>query len=250
MKTLWENHNAVIFREEKTSGSELPMGKGTVLIIEDEENIVSLISLYLKNEGFSVEGAADGEEGLAKFTELNPILVVLDIMLPGMDGWEVCKKIREKASTPIVMLTARDAEVDKVVGLELGADDYITKPFSPREFIARIKAVLRRLETEQAPAKDLIRWGEVSIDVPRREVHVGDNILDFTVKEFDLLVYLVHNRGLVLSRQQILNAVWGYDRYVDTRTVDVHIAQLRSKLGEHLPIHTIRGIGYKVKEHV
>lgn len=224
------------------------MSKGTILIIEDEENIASLVTLYLKNEGFNVEWAERGEEGLAKLEEAQPRLVLLDLMLPDADGLEICRKIRASKDIPIIMLTAKDTEIDKIVGLEVGADDYITKPFSPREVVARVKAVLRRLEV--SPVQERIELGEITIDVGRRETHLGKKGVDLTAKEFDLLLFFAQNKGLVLTREQILQQVWGYDYYGGARTVDVHIRQLRRKLGKHLPIQTVWGVGYKAEKDV
>lgn len=222
------------------------MDKGTILVIEDEENIASLISLYLKNEGFSVEQAASGEEGLTKLETSHPKLVILDLMLPGMDGFEVCRQIRKNQATPIIMLTARETEIDKIVGLEIGADDYITKPFSPRELIARVKAVLRRVE-EKYPKPEIIKLGNLEINISQRKVKIGGKEIDLTAKEFDLLLYLTQNKNIVLPREQILSKVWGYDYYGGSRTVDVHIRQIRSKLGKDCPVQTVWGVGYKVE---
>lgn len=220
-----------------------------ILVIEDEKNIADLVTLYLTNEGFAVETASSGHGGLAKFKSQPPLLVILDLRLPDLDGLEVCREIRKIGVCPIIMLTARDTEVDKVVGLELGADDYITKPFSPREMVARVKAVLRRFENKTA-VFDIVDLGDLSINIPSHQVRVGNRNVDFTLKEFDLLLYLARNNGIVLTRRQILDHVWGYDYYGDTRTVDVHVRQLRAKLGESCPVQTVWGVGYKVDNRV
>jgi DNA-binding response OmpR family regulator len=221
--------------------------RGTVLLIEDEEAIADLVRMYFEQEGFRLVHASDGERGLDAVRDRNPRVVLLDIGLPGIDGIEVCRRIRADSDVPIIMLTARDGEVDKIVGLEIGADDYVTKPFSPRELVARVRAVLRRSEdAPKAPA--VIEIDGWSIDSGRREVQMPDGaIVRPTAREFDLLWYLAENRGLVLSRAQILEAVWGYDYFGETRTVDVHVRQLRKKL-EGVPIETVWGVGYQMKD--
>ena len=224
------------------------MTQATILLVEDEQNIASLVELYLKNDGYTVEHVADGVSALAAAERLKPSLVILDVMLPGMDGLEVCRRLRAASKIPIIMLTARDGEVDRVLGLELGADDYVTKPFSPRELIARVKAVLRRAEPDEAPAEENERLalGSVRIDGARREVLVGEQPVELTAREFDLLAFLVRNRGIVFSRDRVLERVWGYERPVDTRTVDSHVKSVRQKLGEGGSIiKTLRGVGYK-----
>lgn len=220
-----------------------------VLVVDDEENIIELARLYLEQEGFEVAAARDGATALEMIRQDPPALVVLDLMLPEMDGWEVCRRVRSDTATadvPIIMLTARDDDVDKIVGLELGADDYMTKPFNPRELVARVKAILRRAERvvrAQAP----IQVGNVSIDPARHEVTVAGEQIDLRPKEFDLLQALAEHQGIVLSREQLLDLVWGYDFYGETRTVDVHIAQLRKKLSEaDVEIATVTGVGYKL----
>jgi two-component system, OmpR family, alkaline phosphatase synthesis response regulator PhoP len=219
----------------------------TILIVDDKRNIVELANLYLTEEGFQVITAGDGVTALEKVEQYKPDLVLLDIMLPQMDGWEVCRRLRKSGNNvPIIMLTARAEDVDKVVGLELGADDYVTKPFNPRELVARIKAVLRRYGAGATTAA-LIRLGQLEIDRDRREAVLLGQVLDLRPKEFDLLVSLAENAGMVFNREQLLNRVWGYDYYGDTRTVDVHIAHLRDKLtGSSVAIETVRGIGYKL----
>ncbi len=222
------------------------MAKRTILVVDDEKNIVELARLYLEKEGYHVEDAYDGAEALAKIKSLQPALVVLDLMLPEIDGWEVCRRVRKESDVPIIMLTARDDDVDKIVGLELGADDYLTKPFNPRELAARVRAVLRRYEKAIRP-EQVIKIGQVTIDPQRREVTVGDRLVELRTREFDLLLALAQHKGIVLSRDQLLDLAWGFDFYGQTRTVDVHIAQLREKLaGSDLVIDTVRGIGYKL----
>jgi len=222
------------------------MAKEIILVVDDEKNIVELARLYLEKEGYRVEGAYDGAEALTKIKSLRPALVVLDLMLPKVDGWEVCRRVRKESDVPIIMLTARDDDVDKIVGLELGADDYLTKPFNPRELSARVRAVLRRYEKAIRP-EQVVKIGQVTIDPQRREVTVGDRLVKLRAKEFDLLLTLAQHKGIVLSRDQLLRLAWGFDFYGQTRTVDVHIAQLREKLaGSDLVIDTVRGIGYKL----
>ncbi len=217
-----------------------------ILVVDDEPNIVALASLYLKGEGYEVVSAADGLKALQKVADEQPDLVVLDIMLPQMDGWEVCRQLRKDSMIPIIMLTARTDDVDKIVGLELGADDYMVKPFNPRELVARVKAILRRAEAGVKPTQTM-SLADLRIDPARREVHVRDQPVSMRAKEFDLLVAFAENQGIVLSRDQLLNIVWGYDFYGDTRTVDVHVAHLRDKLKESgVAIETVWGIGYKL----
>jgi DNA-binding response OmpR family regulator len=221
---------------------------GRVLLIEDEESIAEMLRGFFERAGFRLVHAANGEDGLARLAERPPQVVLLDLNLPGIDGVEVCRRIRATGSdVPVIMLTARDSEVDKVVGLELGADDYVTKPFSPRELLARVKAVLRRSEEQPARPRSIDIEG-FDIDSGRRRViNRSGTTIQPTAKEFDLLWYLAENRGLVLSRTQILSAVWGYDYFGETRTVDVHIRQLRKKL-EGIPIETVWGVGYRMED--
>jgi DNA-binding response OmpR family regulator len=222
------------------------MAKETILVVDDEANIIKLARMYLQNEGYVVESARDGREALTKIKSLQPALVILDLMLPEVDGWEVCRKVRADSNVPIIMLTARSDDVDKIVGLELGADDYLTKPFNPRELVARVRAVLRRYEKSAAPTQP-IHLGQMTIDPQRREVTVSGQQSDLRTKEFDLLWTLAEHRGIVLSRNQLLDLVWGYDYYGETRTVDVHIARLRDKLeGSDVVIETVWGVGYKL----
>jgi len=215
-----------------------------ILVIEDETSIASFIAMYLEKEGYSVTVAATGAEGLAQASEKMPRVVILDLMLPDIDGFEICRLLRGESDVPIIMLTARDDATDKVNGLELGADDYITKPFDPRELVARVKSVLRRAEPHDGD--DVLTAGEIVLDPVRHEVTCSGDEVSLTAKEFDLLAYLILNRGLALSRQQLLEQVWGYEFFGDTRTVDVHINQLRKKLGGALNIETVRSIGYKL----
>jgi two-component system, OmpR family, response regulator len=217
--------------------------KGTIVVVDDEANIADLVELYLAREGFRVLKAHTGDAGIQAMKDHRPRLVVLDIGLPDLDGLEVCRRIRVTSQVPVIFLTARDGEVDRVLGLELGADDYVTKPFSPAELVARVKAVLRRVDG--GPGPEVIQAGSATIDVGRREVRIHEEPVEFTTKEFDLLRYLSERPGLALSRQQILDGVWGYDWFGDARTVDVHIAQVRKKLGDAAAIKTVRGVGYR-----
>lgn len=228
-----------------------------VLVIEDEPSIVTLLQYNLNKAGFHVITASDGEEGLNKALTENPDFILLDLMLPKMDGLDVCKELRLRhIDTPILMLTAKDDEFDKVLGLELGADDYLTKPFSPREVVARVKAILRRTSKTSSAEKQedssKIQIGELVISPDQYEVYMNGEALEFTPKEFELLVYMAKNKGRVLTRDQLLNAVWNYDFVGDTRIVDVHVSHLREKIEKNskkpLYIKTIRGIGYKLEE--
>jgi DNA-binding response OmpR family regulator len=221
------------------------MERGTIVVVDDEPNIADLVDLYLARDGFRVLKAATGEAGLAAIKTHRPRLVVLDIGLPDIDGLEVCRRLRQTTQIPVIFLTARDSEVDRVLGLELGGDDYLTKPFSPAELLARVKAVLRRVDGGGSP--EVVQAGPVTIDCARREVLIDEAPVEFTTKEFDLLRFLAERPGLALSRQQILDGVWGYDWFGDARTVDVHIAQVRKKLGDRVTITTIRGVGYRLE---
>lgn len=225
-----------------------------VLVVDDEPSIVKLVQFNLEKEGLQVEVASDGERALEKVKEARPDLIVLDLMLPKVDGLEVCKQIRkENGHLPILMLTAKTEEFDKVLGLELGADDYMTKPFSPRELVARVKAIFRRMEALREAGvpekKKELKVGELEIDREGYEVLRKGDPVDLTPKEFELLIYLAGHRGKVLSRDQLLNAVWDYDYIGDTRIVDVHVSHLRDKIEEDsrnpVYIKTVRGIGYK-----
>ena len=221
------------------------MERGTILVVDDEPNIADLVELYLRRDGYRVVKAARGEDVAAAVGDHRPRLVVLDVGLPDIDGLEVCRRLRRTSSIPVIFLTARDTEIDRVLGLELGADDYVTKPFSPPELVARVKAVLRRAGGAATPP-EVLQLGDLTIDVGRREVRVGDEAVAFTGKEFELLKFLADRPGLALSRQQILDGVWGYDWFGDARTVDVHIAQVRKKVAGHVRIDTVRGVGYRL----
>ena len=223
----------------------------TILLVDDEPHIIELAQMYLEQEGFAVLSAGDGERALAAIAAGRPDLVVLDLMLPVVDGWGVCRRVRATSDLPIVMLTARDDPVDRIVGLELGADAYLTKPFHPRELVAWVKAVLRR-STAQARAHEAgvdaaISAGALTVDTARREVTVAGEAVALRAKEFDLLCALLHHQGIVLSREQLIEQVWGFDFYGQTRTVDVHVAHLRVKLaGSGVEIETVWGVGYKL----
>jgi len=227
------------------------MDSKKVLIIEDEKQISDIVKFNLIKEGFEVETAFDGAAGLSKALEINPDLILLDVMLPQMDGFQVCKKIRETKTTPIIMLTAKEEEVDKVLGLELGADDYITKPFGMRELVARIKANIRRTGTSAGFVDDsanVQNFGKLEIDMNRYEARKGGVALELTLREFELLKYLAERENKVFSREQLLEEVWGYEYYGDIRTVDVTVRRLREKLEDDSSdpkfIMTKRGIGY------
>jgi DNA-binding response OmpR family regulator len=220
------------------------MEQGTIVVADDESNIADLVDLYLAREGYRVVQAATGQAAIDAIERSRPRLVVLDVGLPDIDGLEVCRRLRRTSSVPVIFLTARDGEIDRILGLELGADDYMTKPFSPAELVARVKAVLRRVDG--GAAAEVVQAGRVAIDLGRREVRVDDAVVEFTTKEFELLRFLAERPGLALSRQQILDGVWGYDWFGDARTVDVHIAQVRKKVGDAVPITTVRGLGYRL----
>jgi DNA-binding response OmpR family regulator len=214
------------------------MKMAKILIIDDEVHLIELARLYLQRDGFQVESATRGQDGLVLVSTMNPDLIILDIMLPDIDGFEVCRQIRAKSKVPILMLSARREDVDKIVGLELGADDYLAKPFNPQELVARVKAILRRSQAEAAPQQIIDIFG-VHIDEP----------LKLRTKEFDLLYVFAQNPDIVLSRERLLNQVWGYDYYGETRTVDVHVSHLRDKLKDSpADIETFRGTGYKLIE--
>jgi DNA-binding response OmpR family regulator len=222
-----------------------------ILIVEDEANIASFVKLYLEKAGFTVERAATGVDGIARFRASEPALILLDLNLPDIDGLEVCRRIRATSQVPILMLTARDDDIDKIVGLEVGADDYVTKPFNPRELVARIKTILRRAATPApAPAKTVLTHGDLRIDAGRRELTLEGRVVQLAPKEFDLLYALMEHHGIVLTRDQLLERVWGYTFAGDTRTVDVHVRQLRRKIGDTCPVVTVWGVGYKVSDDV
>ncbi|CDQ18275.1 two-component system, OmpR family, alkaline phosphatase synthesis response regulator PhoP [Halobacillus karajensis] len=223
-----------------------------ILIVDDEESIVTLLKYNIEQAGYETEVAYTGTDALEKASKGSFDLIVLDVMLPGMDGMEVCKQLRQKqVNTPVLMLTAKDEEFDKVLGLELGADDYLTKPFSPREVVARIKAILRRMVREPVETNSQLQIAELSIYPEQYEATIKGESLTFTPKEFELLLYLAQNLGRVLSRDQLLSAVWNYDFAGDTRIVDVHVSHLREKIEpdtkKPVYIKTIRGLGYKME---
>ncbi len=221
--------------------------RGLVLVIEDEPAIAELIRLNLAAAGFAVRLERDGEAGLAAVGRFSPVAVILDVGLPGIDGIEVCRRLRTAQDwTPVLFVTARDDEVDRIVGLELGADDYVTKPFSPRELVARVGTVLRRTHP-LADAPAALQVGSIRLDPAGRRVHAGDREVSLTATEFDLLAYLMRRPGRVFGREQLLSEVWGYSAVAGARTVDVHIAQVRAKLGGASPIRTVRGVGYAVE---
>lgn len=224
-----------------------------VLIVEDEESLADPLAYLLRKEGFEVTAVADGPSALAEFDRAGADIVLLDLMLPGMSGTDVCKQLRSRSGVPVIMVTARDSEIDKVLGLELGADDYVTKPYSARELIARIRAVLRRGgESEETMLTDLVlEAGPVRMDVERHVVSVDGEPIPLPLKEFDLLEYLMRNKGRVLTRGQLIDRVWGADYVGDTKTLDVHIKRLRAKVeadpGSPVHILTVRGLGYKLE---
>jgi two-component system, OmpR family, alkaline phosphatase synthesis response regulator PhoP len=222
------------------------MSEGTVLVVDDERNVTQLVRLYLSSDGFRVETATNGQEALEKAHQVRPDLIVLDLGMPGMDGWEACRRLRAESDVPIIMLTARTDDVDKIVGLELGADDYLTKPFNPRELVARIKAVLRRYHAGKQTGR-MVELDGLQIDSDGREVRVNGGLVDLRPKEFDLLITLARSPGVVFDRERLIHLVWGYDYVGDTRTVDVHIAGLRDKLeGANVRIQTVWSVGYKL----
>jgi DNA-binding response OmpR family regulator len=220
-----------------------------LLLVDDEPNIIELAQLYLEREGFRIVSAADGKSALEAVEQHRPDLVVLDVMLPELDGLEVCRRLRKKEDpVPILMLTARDEDIDKILGLELGADDYLTKPFNPRELVARVKAVLRRGKGDSPPVENApVQVGDIHIDPLRRDVLINGVPVEVRTQEFDLLLTLARHPGIVLSRNQLLDLAWGYDYYGNTRTVDVHIGHLRKKIQDsRVRIETFTGVGYKL----
>lgn len=224
-----------------------------ILVVDDERSIVELVSFNLRKEGFQVLAAADGLEAVRLAREEKPDLIILDVMLPGLDGFEVCRILRKEMPVPILMLTARKEEVDRVVGLELGADDYVTKPFSPRELVARVRAILRRsARRPELEEEKILSAGELAVDLARRKVTVGNRMVDLTYTQFELLKHLMSNPGRVFSREALVERVWGYSYYGDVRTVDVHIRHLREKIerepGSPQFIETVRGVGYRFRE--
>jgi DNA-binding response OmpR family regulator len=219
----------------------------TILVVEDETSIASFVAAYLRNAGYAVKTAASAQTALIQLAGETPALVILDLNLPDGDGVELCRRIRKTSDVPILMLTARDEDIDKIIGLEVGADDYMTKPFNPRELVARVKSILRRAAPERRRTEsEELTHGDLTINAGKREVHVGDEEIRLAPKEFDLLWELLDHRGIVLTRDQLLERVWGYTFAGDTRTVDVHVRQIRRKLGDASPIVTVWGVGYKV----
>ncbi len=221
-----------------------------VLVIDDEESIIKLVTSYLRPEGYEIHTATDGQSGLHAFHAFNPDLIVLDIMLPGMDGIELLNRIRRESDAYVIMLTAKSEEIDKIVGLTIGADDYMTKPFSPRELVARIKAAIRRMSSGGGYTEGgVLVFEHIRIDTGRRLVWVDDRQIELTSTEFDLIKSLAEHRGLVLSREQLLEDVWGHEYYGELRVVDVHIGHIRQKIGEEY-IVTVRGVGYRFEDEV
>jgi len=219
----------------------------TVVVVEDDAHIADLLDVYLREAGFRVLQAAHGERGLELIAQHQPEMVLLDIGLPDIDGFEVCRRLRAKSNVPVLFLTARDGEIDRILGLELGADDYVTKPFSPREIVARVKAILRRGQTGDREESDVMHIGDdYRVDAARREVTRGDEVVALATREFDLLAHFARNQGIALSRQQLIDSVWGLGWSGDDRTIDVHVRQLRKKLGDELPLATVWGIGYRL----
>jgi two-component system alkaline phosphatase synthesis response regulator PhoP len=226
------------------------MSKVKILVIDDEEAIINLVTSYLRPEGYEIYTAADGVSGLQVFRAFNPDLILLDIMLPGMDGIELLSQIRRESDTYVIMLTAKSEEIDKIVGLSIGADDYVTKPFSPRELVARIKAAVRRMSNGGgSPDVRVLVFKHIRIDTGRRKVWVGDQLIELTTTEFDLMKSLAEHRGLVLSREQLLENVWGHEYFGELRVVDVHIGHIRQKIGDEY-ITTVRGVGYRFEDEV
>lgn len=230
--------------------AETEMTTTRILIIDDESSIHNVLSAYLKAEGYEFKSAYDGPEGLEIARSFKPDIIVLDVMLPGMDGIELLAKLRRESNVYVIMLTARSEETDKIVGLSVGADDYLTKPFSPRELVARIKAALRRLQnpTDSVGERTVFSFAHLRIDIAARRVWVDDNLIDLTSIEFDILLVLAQHQSMVLSREQLLEKIWGYDYFGDTRVVDVHIGHIRQKLGNESLIETIRGVGYRFED--
>lgn len=224
------------------------MDKQQILVVDDEPNIVQLARLYLERDGYAVSAVGNGQKALEAVRTQHPDLMVLDVMLPQVDGFEVCRRLRaENNPVPIIMVTARDDDIDKILGLELGADDYLTKPFNPRELVARVKAVLRRGTPSQQMAEAPLQIGDLEIDFAGREVRINGEPVELRTQEFEVLKVLAENKSMVLSREQLLSKAWGFDFYGQTRTVDVHIAQLRRKIAaSQVQIETVTGIGYKL----
>jgi two-component system alkaline phosphatase synthesis response regulator PhoP len=222
-----------------------------ILVIDDEESILNLVGRYLESEGYEYRTASDGPSGLKTARKFNPDLIVLDIMLPGLDGLELLSRLRRDSDAYVILLTAKTEETDKIIGLSIGADDYLTKPFSPRELMARIKAALRRLRGGgEISAGKTLAFSRIRIDPSRRQIWVDDREVELTAIEFDLLTALARHPGMVMSREQLLEKVWGYDYYGEIRVVDVHIGHIRQKLGDDQFIKTVRGVGYRFVDEV
>ena len=242
MNGFIEYNSGIIIENKPRSEEAMPK----ILVVDDEVNILELVKLYLGNDGYQVETVSRGAEAIAKVASMNPDIVILDLMLPDIDGYQVCRQIRNKSNVPILMLTARKEDVDKIIGLEMGADDYLTKPFNPRELVARIRAILRRVQSGQKES-EIVELGNLRIDLARHETSVKGISVDLRTKEYALLITLAQNPGIVFSRDKLLEMVWGFDYYGETRTVDVHINHLRDKLnGSNVNIETLRGTGYKM----
>lgn len=228
------------------------MQKEKILVVDDEKNICDLLRMYLEKEGYAVVMAHNGVDAVNMFASENPDLVLLDIMLPQLDGWQVCREIRKTSEKPIIMLTAKDEVFDKVLGLELGADDYVTKPFDTKEIVARIKAVLRRTSAVKETDVKEVKYDKLSVNLTNYEMKVNDVVVDTPPKELELIYYLASNPDRVFTRDQLLDDVWGFDYYGDSRTVDVHIKRLRDKLkgvSEEWELRTIWSVGYKFETH-
>ena len=236
--------------ELRNESPEADVPTPKILVIDDEQSIIDVVTAYLRNQGYEVHTAMDGHSGLKAARTMRPDLIVLDVMLPGMDGLELLTQLRRDSDVYIVMLTAKSEETDKVIGLSMGADDYLTKPFSPRELVARVKAALRRVRIGVGAESNMLHFRRVRIDAGSRQVWVDDRPVSLTAVEFDLLRTLAEHRGLVLSREQLLQKVWGYDFYGEERVVDVHIGHIRAKLGDDGYIATVRGVGYRFEDEV
>ncbi len=223
----------------------------TVLLVDDDPNILQVAGFAVTKAGYRVVTATDGKQALKLIRDEAPCLVVLDIVMPELDGMEVCRELRKESAVPVIFLTSMDDEIDRIVGLELGADDYLTKPFSPRELVARIKAALRRMMSEgEVRMGNVLQYRHVRIDTGSRQVWVDDRPVELTQTEFDLLAALAEHRGMVLSREQLLEKVWGYDYFGDLRVVDVHVGHLRQKLGNDQLVATVRGVGYRFEDQM
>lgn len=248
---LYKKHDRIGYNERKNRWV-MRMDK-RILIIEDEFNIARFVQLELQHEGYEAQIESDGREGLQKSLEEQFDLIILDVMLPSLNGVEVLRRLRQKSSVPVIMLTAKDTVMDKIMGLDTGADDYMTKPFAIEELLARIRVIFKRISGNplEKDRQDLLQIGKLQIDIEQHTVRYQDHIIDLTKKEFDLLVYLIRNKNIVLSRESIIEQVWGYEYFGDTNVVDVYIRYLRSKIDERFQvkiIHTVRGVGYQVKD--